>query len=238
MLPHEYGKTCSINSPVDDALTFATNQNWVNRAAASGCRLGVISPISVVLPAGGLCNFFNMANPVLEFIRHHNKIYKCRPTTSNIVKGATISIYSSIGNDGMRYVRDEEGRVVSMIHAGNVVIGDRVHVGPFSSIASATLEDESTLIGDDVQIGSGCQIGHNVVVGRRTLVIDGTVILGSTLIGHDCYLGGNCTIRGHLSIAHHTMIAMGAAVVKSIKEPGFIWAGVPAKKMKPWNGEW
>ena len=177
-------------------------------------------------------------NPELEFIKAHNELWEdsnYEPLEDDIHDTAQIHPKASIGNDGMRYVRCGE-EVISMYHAGRVFIGENVVVGACSSIARATIDE--TIIMREVKIGCGVHIGHNCYVGSYTIIVDGVTIGGSSVIGSDCYLGLGATVRNGVKIINHTMIGAGAVVVKDILEPWGVYAGVPAKKIKDWDGEW
>jgi len=92
-------------------------------------------------------------------------------------------------------------------------LGDRVNVQD-GAVIHCTYERTQTQIGNDVSIGHnavvhGCTIEDNVLIGMGAIVLDGAVVKS------------NC------------IIAAGAVVTQnSILESGFIYGGVPAKKIK------
>ena len=134
----------------------------------------------------------------------------------------------------MKYIKDGD-LLINMIHMGNIIIKAYAEIGPFSTIARATLD--STIIGRHARIGHGVYIGHNCQVGDRTIIVDGAIMGGSSKVGKDCWLGLNCTVRNGISICDNVMIAMGSVVNKDIKEPG-IYVGVPVRRMGDWDGSW
>lgn len=99
-----------------------------------------------------------------------------------------------------------------------IKIGDRVNIQD-GAIIHGTYEKAGTTIGNDVSIGHramvhGCTIEDNVLIGMGAIVMD------------------------HAHIPSHCLIAAGAVVLENSKlESGFIYAGVPAKKMKPISTE-
>ncbi len=92
-------------------------------------------------------------------------------------------------------------------------MGNKVNVQD-GVVIHCTYEKAATVIGNNVSIGHnaivhGCVIDDNVLVGMGAIVMDNTKI------------GCNC------------IIAAGAVVLENTEiEPGSIYAGVPAKKIK------
>jgi len=105
---------------------------------------------------------------------------------------------------------------------GVVIRGDvnKIKLGKNVNIQDLTMVHGTngrgdTLIGDNVSVGHraiihGCQIEANVLVGMGAIVLDDVLVPSNTII------------------------AAGATVTSgTILEPGFIYAGTPARKMKP-----
>jgi carbonic anhydrase/acetyltransferase-like protein (isoleucine patch superfamily) len=95
----------------------------------------------------------------------------------------------------------------------SIIIGNNVNIQD-GAIIHCTYEKHATLIGNNVSVGHnaivhGCEIKDNVLIGMGAIVMD------------------NCIINSN------TIIAAGAVVTQNtITEEGFIYAGVPAKKIK------
>lgn len=95
----------------------------------------------------------------------------------------------------------------------SIQIGDKVNIQD-GAIIHATYERAGTYIGNQVSIGHGamihgCRIHDNVLVGMKAIIMD------------------------HSVIGEGSIIAAGAVVLeRTIVEPGTIYAGVPAKKVK------
>jgi carbonic anhydrase/acetyltransferase-like protein (isoleucine patch superfamily) len=129
--------------------------------------------------------------------------------------------------------------------------------------SSCFLADNATLVGD-VIIGNQCSVWFNAVVrgdvnsiriGNQVNIQDGAVIhctyqKAKTVIGNRCSIGHNAIIHG-CRLHDHVLIGMGAiimdhAVIESFRslvlentviETGFVYAGSPAKKIKPITAE-
>ena len=92
-------------------------------------------------------------------------------------------------------------------------MGNKVNVQD-GAIIHCTYQKAGTLIGNNVSIGHnaivhGCVIEDNVLIGMGAIVMD------------------------HALIGNNSIIAAGAVVLENTRvEPGSIYAGVPAKKVK------
>ena len=95
----------------------------------------------------------------------------------------------------------------------SIRLGNKVNVQD-GAVIHCTYLKSKTIVGNNVSIGHnaivhGCVIDDNVLVGMGAIVMD------------------------HAKIGSNSIIAAGAVVLEStIVEPGSIFAGVPAKKVK------
>lgn len=76
-------------------------------------------------------------------------------------------------------------------------------------------------------IGDNCQIHGRVCIGNN-----GESGSGAPVIGNFVEIGVGAIIIGDITIASNTKIAAGAVVINSIYEEGYLWAGIPAQKIK------
>ncbi len=95
----------------------------------------------------------------------------------------------------------------------SIRMGNKVNIQD-GAVVHCTFGKTTTYIGNNVSVGHnaivhGCVIDDNVLIGMGSIVMD------------NCHIGSNC------------IIAAGAVVLENTKvEPGTIYAGVPAKKVK------
>jgi carbonic anhydrase/acetyltransferase-like protein (isoleucine patch superfamily) len=93
-------------------------------------------------------------------------------------------------------------------------IGNKVNIQD-GAVIHCTFQQSETIISDEVSIG------HNAIVHGCT--IEAQVLIGMGAI-----------VMDHALVQKHCLIAAGAVVLENtICESGFIYAGVPAKKIKP-----
>lgn len=95
-----------------------------------------------------------------------------------------------------------------------ITLGNKVNVQD-GAIIHCTYNKFATTIGNNVSIGHkaivhGCTIKDNVLIGMGAIVMDG------------------CIVNEHVIIAAGAILTQG-----TITEPGYIYAGIPAKKIKP-----
>jgi gamma-carbonic anhydrase len=109
----------------------------------------------------------------------------------------------------------------------SVVIRGDVHsirIGKHSNIQDlvmvhCTYQYSPTIVGDDVTVGHGAVI-HGCEIRDRCLIGMNAVVLDKAVVGPD------------------VVVAAGAVVLEgSILEPGFLYGGIPAKKIKPLSPE-
>lgn len=93
-------------------------------------------------------------------------------------------------------------------------IGDRVNIQD-GAVLHGTFQKSQTIIGSDVSVGHhaivhGCTIHDEVLVGMGAIIMDLAIV------------------------ETHVLVAAGAVVLENmVLESGWIYAGTPAKKIKP-----
>lgn len=99
-----------------------------------------------------------------------------------------------------------------------IKIGDRVNIQD-GVVIHCTYEKAGTTIGDDVSIGHSAII-HGCTIHDKALIGMGAIVMDHAVVPTNC------------------LVAAGAVVLENtILESGFIYAGVPAKKVKELSRE-
>jgi carbonic anhydrase/acetyltransferase-like protein (isoleucine patch superfamily) len=151
------------------------------------------------------------------------------------------------------FLNEYEMSIVLPVKGKMPQFGERVWLAP-----NATVVGEVTL-GNDCTVWFNAVVRgdvHFIKVGDRTNIQDGAVIHGtyekaSTTIGNDVSIGHNALVHG-CTVGNHVLIGMGAIVMdnavledycviaagavvleNTVCESGFLYAGIPAKKIKP-----
>jgi carbonic anhydrase/acetyltransferase-like protein (isoleucine patch superfamily) len=107
----------------------------------------------------------------------------------------------------------------------SIVLGNKVNVQDGAVIHCTYQNLPAGQAGTKTVIGNNVSIGHNAIV-------HGCTIHDNVLIGMGAIVMDNC------EIGSNTIIAAGAVLTEGTKVPeGVIYAGVPAKFLKPINKE-
>ncbi len=146
-----------------------------------------------------------------------------------IGSGVTIHSGTVIGSDGFGFAPKGDGTYEKIPQLGIVEIEDDVEIGSNCSVDRATLGE--TKICRGCKIDNLVQVAHNVVIGANTVIAAQTGISGSTKIGKNCMIAGQVGFAGHLEIADNTSIGAQSGISKSIKDPGTLYFGSPAKEI-------
>ena len=125
--------------------------------------------------------------------------------------------------------------------AENATIIGQVSIGNDCSIwFNAVLRGDVNYIkiGNNVNIQDGAIIHgtfekHPTNIGNSVSIAHGAIIHGCTI--HDCVLiGMGAIVMDHAVVEPYVIIAAGSVVLeKTICESGYLYAGTPAKKIKP-----
>lgn len=134
-----------------------------------------------------------------------------------------------IGEDGFGVEADKVGNLIRIPHIGGVKIGNRVHIGNFTSVVGGTLDP--TVIEDGAMIDNLVHIAHNAWIGENCQIIACAEISGSVKIGRNAWIAPNASIIQKVEIGENSIIGIGAAVTQSIPA-NVIAAGVPAKVIR------
>jgi len=117
---------------------------------------------------------------------------------------------------------------------GDVTMGDECSVW-FNAVVRGDVN--SIKMGNKVNVQDGAVI--HCTYQRAATVIGNNVSIGHNAIVHGCtiedhvLIGMGAIVMDHVVIGSNSIIAAGAVVLENTKiEPGSIYAGVPAKKVK------
>jgi UDP-3-O-[3-hydroxymyristoyl] glucosamine N-acyltransferase len=132
-----------------------------------------------------------------------------------------------IGADGFGYIQDPIEGLKAVPQVGNVIIGNKVHIGANTTIDRGAMG--ATRIGDGTKIDNLVQIGHNVQIGKFCVLCAQVGISGSCILGDGVILAGKVGVADHLKIASGVRVGGASNVLTNILEPGD-YAGTPAIK--------
>ena len=166
-------------------------------------------------------------------IGERTRIYNNVTISDGVKIGTDCTIKSGavIGEEGLGYTKEKDGKYRRVPHLGSVIIGNNVDIGANTTIERGVMEN--TIIEDGVKIDDLCQISHNTHIGENSMIIVHTAIYGSVKIGKNCWIASSI-IRNQVKIGDNVVIGMGSVVTKDVKD-GAVVFGVPAKERREDN---
>ena len=127
-----------------------------------------------------------------------------------IIRAGTI-----IGGEGFEQKRTDES-IISVEHAGGVVIGKNVEIQQNSCVDKAIFPWDNTVVGEDCKIDNLVHIAHAVKMGERIFVAAHTCVAGRVVIGDDVWIGPGVTIINNINIGNRAKISIGSVVTRSV----------------------
>ncbi len=122
---------------------------------------------------------------------------------------------------------------------GDVVMGDRCTVW-FNAVVRGDVH--SIRIGDDTNIQDGAVLHctyqkASLTIGSRVSIAHNATVHGC-IIEDEALVGMGAVVLDHARVSRHCIVAAGAVVTAGmVLEEGHIYAGMPAKKIKPLSPE-
>jgi len=234
MLAPKFHKTCSIDNPINNSVTFIRSLTHIGHLRVTKKNLIVLAPSKIDdLPKN--ITIIPTRNPEYEFTLFHHwvleKNSKLHSRCATLLEPETCNIHPTalIGEDGLKYILDPDGKKIKFKHSGQVIIFGSVDIGAYSIIHRGTLD--STVISSGVKIGDKVNIGHNNNIMNDTVIAPGTITSGSVNIGRNCWIGVGCIIKHYINICDNVILGAGSVVVKDIEQSG-IYVGNPLRRIK------
>jgi len=88
------------------------------------------------------------------------------------------------------------------------------------------------VIGDFNVFNKGCIIAHDVRVGSFNDIYPAASLHGYSRLGNGCVVGAGSRVLPKVSVADQTTIGAGAILLRDVSEPGHVYGGVPAKRLR------
>jgi carbonic anhydrase/acetyltransferase-like protein (isoleucine patch superfamily) len=122
---------------------------------------------------------------------------------------------------------------------GDVITGDECSIW-FNAVIRGDVN--SIRLGNRVNVQDGavlhCTYQRSVVIIRNNVSIGHNAIVHGSVIEDNVLIGMGAIVMDNVHVGSNCIIAAGAVVLENTKvEPGSIWAGVPARKVKDINEE-
>ncbi len=125
-----------------------------------------------------------------------------------------IDANASIGGDGYRIMKDQDGNIHRIIHIGGVIFGDDIEFGNSSCVDRGTFGN--TILENRVKVDNLVHIGHNALIKENTQLAASSCIGGSTVIGKNCFIGIGATLSNGLTIGDNANVLLNAVVARDV----------------------
>ncbi len=126
-----------------------------------------------------------------------------------------------IGGHGFEFKRRNFG-IISVDHAGGVVIGDHVEIQYNTCVDRAVFPWDDTVIGDYCKIDNLVHIAHGVKMANSIMVVANAGIGGRTIIGEGTWIGFSATVTNGIFVGEKARANIGSVVTKSIPASGSV----------------
>ena len=176
-----------------------------------------------------------------------SQVWRQEPTAAcmdNIAKHIRERTLSPMADDMVRLADWLAPLLAQRLATTPVLFGgdwDRVEVGEGVQLVNALLNvssgrivvGEQTFFGHNVSLITGTHDISAVMAERHDYPRDGRDIV----IGKGVWIASNAVVIGRCTIGDHAVIAAGAVVTCDRVESGYLYAGVPARKVRKLVGE-
>ena len=157
---------------------------------------------------------------------------------SELIIGANFSAGPGVVVRAGTIIGDDVNLIAQVFVGNKNTIGDRVRIGPASTLSYGVT------VGSDVRIQSNVQlerivIGDNVFVGPKVVVIDDLhpacpkyqECCDKSVVEHHVSIGAGVYIGPGITIGHHTQICAGSLLLEDVP-PYSVMVGMPARRIK------
>jgi sugar O-acyltransferase (sialic acid O-acetyltransferase NeuD family) len=125
-------------------------------------------------------------------------------------------------------------RYATLVHPAAVVPPSAV-LGVGTVVHATTVLTVDVTVGDHVAIMPAVVLTHDDVVEDYVTIGAGARLAGGVRVERGAYVGSGASVRENLRVGAWSQIGMGAVVTRDVP-PATVWAGVPARELRPAAG--
>lgn len=122
-------------------------------------------------------------------------------------------------------------RWATIVHPA-AVVARGTEIGPGSVVLAGVITTSPVRIGAHVVVMPAVVLTHDDVVDDFVTLASGARLAGGVVVGTGAYVGAGALVRERRVIGAGALVGMGAVVTSDIP-PGEVWAGVPARFLRP-----
>lgn len=114
------------------------------------------------------------------------------------------------------------------------IIADKAYISPDIKISDLNKRKGNIIIGNRVSIGPGVILITDSSSNNSILTIKYPIVSGKIILEDDCWLSAGAIILPNVRIGKCSIVAAGAVVTTDVP-PFTVYGGIPAKKIKSLN---
>lgn len=123
------------------------------------------------------------------------------------------------------------GRYATVVHP-SASVGAGCTVGPGSVLLAQTVLTADVTVGAHVAVMPQVVLTHDDVVEAYVTIASGVRLGGGVRLAAGCYVGAGALVREGVTVGEGALVGMGSVVLRDVP-PGEVWAGNPARRLRP-----
>jgi sugar O-acyltransferase (sialic acid O-acetyltransferase NeuD family) len=122
-------------------------------------------------------------------------------------------------------------RYATIVHPA-ASVGAGCTIGPGTVLLAGAVLTADVTVGAHVSIMPHVVLTHDDIVEDYATLASGVRLGGATGVGRGAYIGAGALIRDRVRVGAGSLVGMGAVVLRDVPA-GEVWAGNPARRLRP-----
>jgi len=131
----------------------------------------------------------------------------------------------------VRRIDIDPARYATVLHP-DAILPETVWIGHGSVLLAGVVATAAVTIGAHVAVMPGTVLTHDDIVEDYATIAAGVRLAGDVRVAEGAYVGAGALIREQRTIGAWSLVGMGSVVLGDIPRAE-VWAGVPARRLRP-----